>query len=116
MRAAEIQDWFERTLDQQRAGGVTAIDLLDLPPVLNQILRVLLAHGPMTAAQMRAALAALPDTLWLDNSDLSLALDGLIERHWLLCDSGAADPVYRVNLRAKARISAVTKGREALDF
>ena len=119
MRAAEIQEWLGRNGDQPRAGGVTAIDMLDLPPVLNQILRALLAHGPMTQAQIRAALAALPDTQWLDDSDLPFALNGLVDRQWLLRsdgDSPDSKPQYRINLRTKARNTAVTGGWEALDF
>lgn len=119
MRAAEIHEWLGRTAGQNCSGGVTAVDLLDLPPVLNQVLRVLLAHGPMTQAQVRDALAALPDTLWLEDSDLPLALNGLVHRQWIVCEDGEPseyEPLYSVKLRVKARINAVTRGREGLDF
>jgi DNA-binding MarR family transcriptional regulator len=119
MRAAEIQEWLGRNKNDHRVEGVTPVDLLDLPPVLNQVLRVLLSHGPMTQTQMRAALAALPDTLWLDDSDLSRALSGLVEQQWLLrsaTDSTESEPAYQINLRAKARVAAATGGLEALDF
>jgi hypothetical protein len=116
---AEIREWLDLHKDHPRAGGVTAADMLDVPPVLNQILRVLLAHGPMTQAQMRAQLASLPDSLWVDESDLPVALGALVDQQWLLrsaANSKDSEPQYRINLRTKARTSAVTGGREALDF
>jgi hypothetical protein len=119
MRAAEIQDWVRQNKDKPRTGGVTAVDLLDLPPALNQILRILLLDKSMTPAKMREALVELPDTLWLDATDLPLALDGLVDQQWLLRaepeNSDQPEPSYRINLRAKARNSAVTGGWEAFD-
>jgi hypothetical protein len=116
---AEIQEWLDLYKDHPRAEGVTATDMLDLPPVLNQILRVLLAHGPMTQPQIRAQLASLPDSLWVDESDLPGALGTLVDQQWLLrsaANTKQSEPQFRINLRTKARVSAVTRGREALDF
>jgi hypothetical protein len=119
MRDAEIQWWLDQHKNETRGRGVTAVDMLELPPVLNQILRVLLAHGPMTQPRVQAALAALPDTLWPDDCGLPLALSGLVDRGWLLRegdDCTKLEPVYRVNLRTKARNTSGTGGWEALDF
>ncbi len=119
MRDAEIQGWLSQHENEPRVRGVTAVDLLELPPALNQILRMLLSHGPMTQSQIQAALAALPDTLWVDDSDLPFALDGLVNLQWLLREAASppeSGPVYRINLRTKARNTAVTGGWEALDF
>jgi hypothetical protein len=116
---AEIQEWLDLNKDHPRAGGITAADMLDLPPVLNQILRVLLAHGPMTQAQMHTALAALPDSLWLEDSDLPVALGMLVDQQWLLraaANSTDSEPQYRIHLRTKARTSAITGGWETVDF
>ena len=68
---------------------------------------------------MREALQELPDTLWHDATDLPLALDGLVDQQWLLrtesVDANQPEPSYRINLRGKARNSAVTGGWEAFD-
>jgi len=126
MRDAEIQGWLSQHKNQRRPQGITALDMLELSPTLNQIMRVLLAHGPMTLTQLQATLAALPDTLWLDDSDLPYALKGLVEQGWILheatdsvhgvADSAKPEPVYRVNLRTRARSSAATGRLEALDL
>ena len=115
---AEIQEWLGQSKDHPRAGGVTAADMLDLPPAINQILRVLLAHGPMAQVQLRSALAALPDSLWLEDGDLPVALGTLVDQQWLLAAANSTDsePQYRINLRTEARTSAVTRGWEMLDF
>jgi hypothetical protein len=119
MRAAEIQFWVSENKHDPRTGGVTAVDLLDLPPALNQILRVLLLDRSMTASKLRDALAELPDSLWQDTTDLPMALDVLVDQQWLLRtpdgDSKEPEPSYRINLRAKARHSAATGGWEAFE-
>ncbi len=119
MSRAEIRAWLDRNRDHPRAEGISAVDLLDLPPVLNQVVRVLLTHEALTQVQIAAALVALPDTLWRQDRNLAFALDGLVEQQWLRRVAGNSpvqDPVYRVNLRTQTRTTVVSSGWECSDF
>jgi hypothetical protein len=120
MRAGEIEAWVRDNMDHPRVEGVSAVDLLDLPPALNQIVRVLLSGGSMTLASMRIVLETLPDTLWGDTTTLQLAVDSLVHQSWLVCispnEGEHGEPRYRVNLRAKARTSAASGGWESFEW
>jgi hypothetical protein len=120
MRSVEIEEWLTQNRTRIREGGITAVDLLDLPAALSPILRVLFVRGPLTRQQIRFALHdETNETAQGESTDLDEALQALCEQRWLIRSEpeGSGDgPLYRINLRTKARMSGASDRWEVLDF
>ncbi len=86
--------------------GVTTLDLMNLPPVLLRIMRLIMRHkGEMTHLQIGEANTALPEDTRLSQADLDDALKQLIEQHWLVVVNQDQSPCYKLNLHRKASAS-----------
>jgi hypothetical protein len=88
--------------DKQQEGGITALDLADLPPVLRKIMRMMLRELQMSYPRMREAMETLPEDQRLNKPDLDEALDSLTLQSWLIRIGQGEKAIYKVNLRRKA--------------
>ena len=114
---AEIAAWLKQTEDQNHSGGVTAIDLLALPGVLNRVMHIMLTKITISEAALFAEVQKLPANARLSQPDLHQALAALCERCWLvLSQSDTGEPIYRVNLRNRSAPRSTTHVWDVLDF
>jgi len=88
--------------DKKQEGGITALDLADLPPALRKIMRLMLRQLEMTYPQLVEAMAKMPEDERLSQQDLDLALDALSTQFWLMRFGHGERATYKVNLRRKA--------------
>jgi hypothetical protein len=88
--------------NKQEEGGITALDLADLPPALRKIMRLMLRELQLNYPQLTTAVASLPDAERLPHKDLDEALDVLTNQGWLIRIGQGEKAIYKVNLRRKA--------------
>ena len=81
--------------------GITALDLMDLPPILYRVMRLILRVGEMNYGQLDEANAAEPAEERIGSADLREALKTLCEQNWLLQEGEGQLTTYRINLRRK---------------
>ena len=82
-------------------GGITPLDLAELPPVLRKIMRLMLREIEMSYSDLCEAAKALPEADSLSPAEFDKALDALSNQGWLI-KMGEENVTYRVNLRRKA--------------
>ncbi len=83
-------------------GGITALDLADLPLTLRKIMRLMLRELQLNYPQLIEAIAALPENERLAVKDLDEALEVLSTQGWLIRIGQGEKAIYKVNLRRKA--------------
>jgi hypothetical protein len=83
-------------------GGITALDLADLPPTLRKIMRLMLRELQLSYPQLIETVAALPENERLATKDLEEALATLTAQSWLIRIGQGEKAIYKVNLRRKA--------------
>jgi len=88
--------------DRNGQGGITALDLADLPPALRKIMRLMLRQIRMGYPQLCAAVDSLPEDERIPRVDLDRSLETLTSQAWLTRLGEGAKAVYKVNLRAKS--------------
>ena len=88
--------------DKKQEGGITALDLADLPPALRKIMRLMLRQLEMSYPQLVDAMANMPDNERLSQKDLDEALNTLSKQFWLMRFGEGSRATYKVNLRRKA--------------
>lgn len=88
--------------DKKQEGGITALDLADLPPALRKIMRLMLRQLEMTYPQLVEAMANMPEAEKLSQKDLDEALNTLSQQFWLMRFGEGERATYKVNLRRKA--------------
>ena len=101
--------------DKHREGGITALDLAELPPVLRRIMRQMLREVELHAGQIAEAVAALPEAERLSPEQLAEALDTLTQQGWLIRIGRAENAIYKVNLRRKAGSTLASDIWKSLD-
>ncbi|GIV97447.1 MAG: hypothetical protein KatS3mg057_2104 [Herpetosiphonaceae bacterium] len=81
--------------------GITALDLLELPPILRSIVRLMLRKGEMTLLELHQAAAnlAAPDSI--DQAEIDKALNTLCQQNWLVRFGEGQNSSYKVNIRKK---------------
>lgn len=100
---AGVFDRLQRQIeDKNKEGGITALDLADLPPALRKIMRLMLRQLQMNYPQLCAAMDAMPEAERLSRADLDQSLENLTRQAWLTRLGEGAKAVYKVNLRAKS--------------
>lgn len=99
----DVTDWLER---QQHApedtAGLTMMDLLDLPPAVRALARLLLRRGAMSYQDLAAAAAARPEAEQLSSAQLDAVIEVLSRQRWLQRIESAEILLYRLHLRRKA--------------
>lgn len=88
--------------NKESEGGITALDLADLPPTLRKIMRLMLRELQLSYLQLIETVAALPENEQLTRKDLDEALDTLSNQSWLVRIGQGEKAIYKVNLRRKA--------------
>src|SRR5688500_17523957 len=94
--------------DKKQEGGITALDLADLPPALRKIMRLMLRQLEMTYPQLVEAMSNMPDNEKLSPPVMDQALDALSKQFWLMRFGEGSRATYKVNLRRKAGSSLST--------
>ena len=87
---------------KQQEGGITALDLLDLPPALRKIMRLMLRELQMTYPRLCEAMDSMPEQERLTRAELDTALSTLTQQFWLTHIGEGEKAIYKVNLRRKA--------------
>jgi hypothetical protein len=88
--------------NKQSEGGITALDLADLPPALRKIMRLMLRQLELSYPQLTETIASFPDEEQISRSQLDEALDVLSNQSWLIRIGTGEKAIYKVNLRRKA--------------
>ena len=83
-------------------GGITALDIADLPLTLRKIMRLMLRELQLSRPQLTEAITALPENERLAAKDLDEALKVLTSQGWLIRIGQGEKAIYKVNLRRKA--------------
>jgi hypothetical protein len=98
-----IFDRLQRQLDiQKREQGISALELMDLPPQMRRIMKLMLREVVMKHIHLSQAVADLPEKDRMTQSELDSALKTLVEQNWLIANGEGEFLSYRVNLRRKA--------------
>ena len=100
---AGIFDRLQKELDdREQEGGITPLDLADLPSPLRKLMRLMLREIEMDYESLSEAAKALPKSDFMDKAELDQALKTLVEKNWLIRRGQGEVVSYRVNLRRKA--------------
>jgi len=101
--------------DKQKEGGITALDLADLPPALRKIMRLMLRQLQMDYPQLCEAMEKMPEGERLSQADLDNALKTLSQQAWLIQIGEGERAIYKVNLRRKAGSTLASGIWQSLD-
>ncbi len=88
--------------NKQSEGGITALDLAELPPALRRIMRLMLRELELGHPQLMEAIQSMPDSEKIQPKELEEALDVLTRQNWLIRIGSGPKAIYKVNLRRKA--------------
>jgi hypothetical protein len=87
--------------DRDKEGGITPLDLADLPPRLRKLMRFMLRQVEMTRADLGDAIKSMPEDDRLNDQELDQSLEALVKQSWLIALGEGERIRYRVNLRRK---------------
>ncbi|HMB24742.1 MAG: hypothetical protein ACM33V_14035 [Chloroflexota bacterium] len=101
--------------NKESEGGITALDIADLPPTLRKIMRLMLRELQLSYPQLKEAIAALPENEQLSGKHLDEALGVLTSQGWMIRIGQGEKAIYKVNLRRKAGAKLATGIWNTLD-
>ena len=101
--------------DKQKDGGITPLDMVDLPPALRKIMRVMLRRVQMSYPDLMEAMKSVPEKERLSPDDLEKAIATLVEQSWLMKIGEDERAIYKVNLRRKSGSTLASGIWKALD-
>jgi len=101
--------------DKQKDGGITPLDMVDLPPALRKIMRVMLRRVQMSYPELTEAMKSVPEKERLSNDELEEAITALVEQSWLMKLGEGERAIYKVNLRRKSGSTLASGIWQALD-
>ena len=101
--------------DKQKEGGITALDLADLPPALRKIMRFMLRQLQMNYPQLCDFVESMPEGERLSRTELDDALKTLSQQAWLIQIGEGERAIYKVNLRRKAGSTLASGIWQSLD-
>lgn len=93
--------------DEGDEGGLSILDLADLPAGQRKLMRLMLREVELTDRELREAVASWPEEDRMSDDELKTTLDALVSNLWLI-RMGEENLRYRANLRRKPG-SAVAK-------
>ena len=100
---AGVFDRLQKQIDDKRKeGGITVLDLADLPPALRKIMRLMLRQLQMGYPQLCEVMEQLPENERLTRANLDEVLKTLVDQAWLIQLGEGERAIYKVNLRRKA--------------
>jgi hypothetical protein len=88
--------------DKRKEGGISVLDLAELPPALRKIMQLLLRRITMNTAQLHEAIDQFPEDERLTHAALDEALKKLLDQAWLIQIGAGERAIYKVNLRRRA--------------
>jgi hypothetical protein len=88
--------------NKQQEGGITPLDLAELPPALRKIMRLMLRELQLNYPRLREVIDAMPEKDRLTPQELDEALATLTRQFWLIRIGEGTKAIYKVNLRRKA--------------
>lgn len=88
--------------DKQQEGGITPLDLAELPPALRKIMRLMLRELQLNYPRLCEVMDAMPEKDRLTRQELDEALATLTRQFWLIRIGEGAKAIYKVNLRRKS--------------
>jgi hypothetical protein len=91
--------------DREKEGGITPLDLADLPPRLRKLMRFMLREVEITRADLGKAIQSMPAADQLNDEELDQSLDALVKQSWLIALGEGERIRYRVNLRRKKSLN-----------
>jgi vacuolar-type H+-ATPase subunit E/Vma4 len=98
-----VFDRLQKQIENKRKeGGITILDLADLPPALRKIMRLMLRQVQMSYPQLLEAIRYMPEDERISQASLDEALDKLSGQAWLIRIGEGERAIYKVNLRRKA--------------
>jgi hypothetical protein len=90
--------------DRDKEGGITPLDLADLPPRLRKLMRFMLREVEVSRADLGKAVQSMPEADRLDDEELDRSLEALVKQSWLIALGEGERVRYRVNLRRKKTV------------
>lgn len=95
-------DKLQNELDiREEKGGITALDLAELPAPLRKMMRTMLRKLELSKTEIAKVLDDLPEEDRKEVKDLDSALKTLIKQGWLISFGEEENQRYKVNLRRK---------------
>jgi hypothetical protein len=94
--------------DREGEGGITALDLVDLPSQLRKLMRLMLREVEVSRADLGKAVQAMPEADRINDEELDKSLAALVKQSWIIALGEGERIRYRVNLRRK-KISDLDK-------
>lgn len=95
-------DKLQNELDiREKKGGITALDLAELPAPLRKMMRTMLRKLELSKTEIAKVLDDLPEEDRKEVKDLDSALKTLIKQGWLISFGEEENQRYKVNLRRK---------------
>ncbi|MCB2179507.1 hypothetical protein KQH54_00125 [bacterium] len=99
---SDLFDRLQNELDNRNEeGGISPMDLLDLPDALRKIMRKMLRSRTMRKAEIHAFMETWDKKEKLSPKELEEALAALVAQGWLIILGEGENLGYRVNLRKK---------------
>jgi hypothetical protein len=92
---------------EEHPEGITILDLVDLPPALKNIMKIMLREHELSYEEIITANKDHVAGDQLSEEDLQDALNELSRQFWLICRGEGSQRHYQVNLRYKKGIKAV---------
>jgi len=98
-----VFDRLQKKIESKQAdGGITALDLADLPAPLRKIMRLMLREVQIDRARLGEAIQAMPAEEQMTGAELDGALETLTTEFWLTRLGEGSKAIYKVNLRRKS--------------
>lgn len=88
--------------NKQQEGGITPLDLAELPPALRRIMRLMLRELQLNYPRLCEIMDGMPEKDRLPRNELNEALATLTEQYWLIRLGEGKKAIYKVNLRRKS--------------
>ena len=101
--------------DKQKDGGITPLDMVDLPPALRKIMRLMLRKVQMSYPELTDAMQSMPEKERLSSDELKEAIATLVEQSWLMKLGEGDRAIYKVNLRRKSGSTLASGIWQSLD-
>jgi hypothetical protein len=88
--------------DRKKDGGISTLDLADLPSPLRKLMRLMLREVELSYQELCEATDKMPQDDRLSRAELDQALETLSKNNWLIRRGEGEMTSYKVNLRRKA--------------
>ena len=85
----------------EKEGGISPLDLVELSPLLKKIVRKMLREVEMTFDELWEFIQGLPDESQISQSELSKTMETLSKQGWAISMGESGNMRYKVNLRRK---------------